>query len=41
MGLLESLSKLETRYINTVVRRRKTQQKKNFYINTLKYTGTI
>ena len=38
-GILESLSKLETRYIKPYCKE-KDQLKKNFYMNTLKYTGT-
>lgn len=39
LGLLESLSKLETRYIKIIVRK-KDHQKKNFYMNGLKSTET-
>lgn len=40
LGLLESLWKLDTRDINSIVRKI-LSQKKNFYINSLKHAGTI
>ena len=40
LGLLESLWKLDTRYINSIVRKI-LSQRKNFYINNLRHAGTI